>query len=300
MDLGLALLERLKGDVVVSPYGLARALEIIRNGATGETRAALDAVVGDVPEVGGILSAQAAWLGQGYSPGPALAGIDTGPLDVARVNAWSREKTRGLIPRIVDEFTPDEIFAVTDAEYLHAQWEHTFDEAQPGFFEGAGEVPMMRVEGRFEHADGAVRLPYREHDLRLQAMLGEWREQTWSSGHGTVVLPRFSATSALDLAPPLIDLGLGPAFRGGRDLDRLVAGPGDKALGQVLQRARVDVDEEGTTAAATTVASVRLVSLRHDSFQIVFDRPFTWAVEHAPTGTLLFVGRVLNPTERSA
>ena len=54
-------------------------------------------------------------------------------------------------------------------------------------------------------------------------------------------------------------------------------------------------------AAALTLAAVtaRAVAFRQPDFQITFDRPFTWAVEHAPSGTLLFVGRVLNPTERS-
>ena len=68
MDLGPALLERLDGDVVLSPYGLARALAAIRAGATGETREAL-ARIDDVPEVEGILSAQAVWLGEGYTAG---------------------------------------------------------------------------------------------------------------------------------------------------------------------------------------------------------------------------------------
>jgi serpin B len=312
MELGLALLERLKGDVVLSPYGLARALSVIRDGATGETRTALDAVVGEVPAVEGILSAQAAWLGQGYSPGPALAGVDTGPLDIVRINAWSNEKTRGKIPRILDGLSADEQFVLTDAEYLEAKWARPFAKAGVAPFEGAGEVPMMRVEGGFEHADGAVRMPYRKgdprmveleglSDLRFVAMLGEWREQQWRRGHGTIELPRFSTTSTLDLADSLVALGLGPAFVAGGDLENLVIGPGDKSLGRVLQRARVDVDELGTTAAATTAVTVRMVSLRRDEpFHIVFDRPFTWAVEHAPTGTLVFVGRVLNPTERSA
>ncbi|MEA2126778.1 MAG: hypothetical protein QOI80_3560, partial [Solirubrobacteraceae bacterium] len=123
MDLGLALLERLKGDVVVSPYGLARALEIIRNGATGETRAALDAVVGDVPEVGGILSAQAAWLGQGYSPGPALAGIDTGPLDVARALEVLRGGASGETRAALDELLgPDPVPELGGLDLAQAAW----------------------------------------------------------------------------------------------------------------------------------------------------------------------------------
>src|SRR3954469_13945818 len=113
MELGLALLERTAGDVVLSPYGLARALNAIRQGATGATRAALDAVVEPVPDVNGILSAQAVWLGEAYTPGPALAGFDSGPLDLDRINAWSNEKTRGMIPRIIDELRDQEQFVLT-------------------------------------------------------------------------------------------------------------------------------------------------------------------------------------------
>jgi serpin B len=286
MDLGPALLERLEGDAVLSPYGLARALATIRAGATGETREALERIDA-VPEVDGILSAQAVWLGEGYTPGPALE-LDAGPLDLARINAWSEEKTHGMIPRILDAIGDDEVFVLTDAEYLDAKWVFPFT---------AGET-LMRVDGTFEHAADAVRLPYRDGDLRFVATMGE-APATWSGGYGIIELPRFSTTSSLDLADHLIALGLGPAFRPGEDLDELIAGPGRKALGRVVQRARVDVDEAGTRAAATTAVTARAVAFRQPEFHIVFDRPFTWAVEHAPTGTILFCGRVPNPTERS-
>src|SRR4051794_5794618 len=118
MDLGPALLERLDGNVVVSPYGLARALDAIRRGATGATRAALDAAVDPVPAVPGIASAQAIWLGDGYAASPALDGLESGPLDLGRINAWSHEKTHGMIPRILDRLEAVEVFVLTDAEYL--------------------------------------------------------------------------------------------------------------------------------------------------------------------------------------
>jgi serpin B len=121
----------------------------------------------------------------------------------------------------------------------------------------------------------------------------------WSEGYGIVELPRFETQSSLELSDHLIALGLAAAFRPGSDLDDLIAGPGEKALGRVLQRARVDVDEAGTRAAATTAVTARAVAYREPTFHLVFDRPFTWAVEHAPTGTVLFLGRVTNPTERS-
>ena len=300
MELGLALLERLEGDAVLSPYGLARALGVFRAGATGATRAALDAVLSEPPPaaIDGLISAQAAWLGDDYAPGPKLT-LDTGPLDADRVNAWSNEKTRGMIPRVVDSFTGDEILAITDAEYLDAKWEQPFTDTHQAPFEGAGEVPMMVVDGRFEHSD--VGDPAALRGLRA-ALRGDARRVARAAvgaraGHGRA--PAFQHDHVGRPGGPLIELGLGPAFEPSQDFEQLITGPGDKCLNRILQRARVDVDEAGTRAAATTVATMRAVSMPMNPFHLVFDRPFTWAVEHAPTGTLLFVGRVRNPTERS-
>ena len=308
MDLGRALLERLEGDVVLSPYSLQRALDVIRRGATGDTRAALDSVLGDpAPAIAadGLTLAQAAWLAEGYAPGPALDGLHTGPLDVGAVNAWARERTHGMIPKVVDEFRDEEIFALTNAAYMHAKWEKPFSPAGTRTFAGAGDVAMMSVRGSFEHAgEDAVRLPYGDGTLRFVARLGEspgFDGLAWRRDDGRVELPRFTAESSHALVPLLIELGLGPAFTPGEDLDALILGPDLKALSRVDQRARVEVDEEGTRAAAvTTVGAMRVSARRLDPFHIVFDRPFTWAVEHAPSGTILFLGRVHHPTERSA
>jgi serpin B len=121
-------------------------------------------------------------------------------------------------------------------------------------------------------------------------MLGEWHEVQWRrASDGVVQLPRFSAESSLEL-DKLLGLNLG--F--GEDLDALIDGPGEKGFGRIVQRARVDVDEEGTEAAATTAVTIRAVSYS-PPFHLSFDRPFTWAIEHAPTGTVLFAGRVINP-----
>jgi len=284
-------LDQLAGDVVYSPYGLQRALSVVREGATGETRRALEAF-SMPPAVPGVLSAQAAWLHADYRPGPKLT-LDTGPLDLATINAWSNEKTRGMVPQILEEIGDDEIAVITDAEYLKARWAKPFEDARPAPFEGAGDVPMMRVEGEFEHGEDAVRIPYAEHDLRFVAMLGEWHDVEWRRrGEGVIELPRFSTTSSLEL-----DKVLGLALPFGHDLDELIDGPGEKGFGRIIQRARVDVDEEGTEAAATTAATIRAVSYS-PPFHIALNRPFTWAIEHASTQAVLFAGRVVHPTSR--
>jgi serine protease inhibitor len=303
-----ALLDRLDGDgdSVLSPYGIRRALDVVRRGARGHTRAALDQFLGpdDVPEVraGSVLLAQAAWLGDDYTPGPALRGLDVGPLDPAKVNAWASEKTNGMIPAIVESFEQDEQLAITDAVYLDATWQRRFVRIGRLPFEGAGEVEMMELETTLEHAEGAVRLPYGDGDLRFVAMLDggpPWRELEFSPGHGTVIMPAFSAESRHELTKALIALGLGPAFVPGDELEELFQGPGLKSLSRILQRARVDVDELGTRAAAVTAVMARAVAYVQNAFRLTFDRPFTWAIEHAPTQTLLFVGRVRHPRERS-
>ena len=112
-------------------------------------------------------------------------------------------------------------------------------------------------------------------------------------------MPACGAESRPDLAGALIALGLGPAFEPGDELEDLFRGPGPKALSRILQRARVDVDELGTRVAAVTAVMARAVAYVENSFELTFDRPFTWAIEHAPTQTLLFVGRVRHPRERS-
>src|SRR4051794_5581152 len=235
MELGLALLERFEGDVVASPYSLARALDVVRAGATGATREALDALLGDpTPELGGLELAQAAWLAPGYAPGPALE-LDTGPLDASAVNAWAAEKTHGMIRQIVDGFDPDEKLALTDAIYFEGKWVHPFKVLGPRPFQGAGECTMMTVTGGFQYAgEQAVRLPYGHGDLRFVASLGGLRDDFhWRHGDGTVELPRFSAESRLELNAVLRDLGLGPAFTPGQDLENLFTGPGDKALSRI-------------------------------------------------------------------
>ena len=102
-----------------------------------------------------------------------------------------------MVPRIVDRFNGDEILAhhrrgISRREVGSRPSTHT----RPAPFEGAGEVPMMSVEGSFEHADDAIRLPYGDGELRFVAMLGDWHER----GRGARAGHRRAA--ALHAPPP--------------------------------------------------------------------------------------------------
>jgi serine protease inhibitor len=325
----LRLLERVGGDgVVLSPASVQAALTALRPGVSGAARAALDEVptpdLREVDDEGVVLAlAQAVWIAESYRLVAEL-GIDVRAIDFADpgapavINAWAAERTRGMIAAIVDRLDRDEVLALTDAAYFDGAWTEPFDPANTTsepFTRPDGtavDVPTMHAARKFEYFEDdevqCVRLPYgNAMELCFVAVvaregLGPPRIDDWASlqtrpRQGTVAMPRFRAESGLDLSDALKDLGLAPAFEFGQDFEGLVSGGGPKALTRVLHRARVDVDERGTRAAAVTAMIVGEVAFRlEDPFELRLDRPFLWAVEDRRTGTLLFLGIVTDPS----
>jgi serine protease inhibitor len=317
-DFGLRLLrERGAGNVVLSPLGLQLALATLRAGASGAAREALDEVVGVPPEDLPAGTAQALWLDKGYAPGPELARavVEVGELDFAdpaaveTVNRWVAEHTHGMVREILDRFDTDEHLVLAGAAYFKGLWEDPFDPAETGpapFTTGDDrvvEVPMMSRFGRFDYDEErqAVRLPYSEGLTFVLALDGLPEAPGWRRREGRVRMPRLALSTKLDLRRALEGLGLGLLFEPGPDLAGLFAGPAhDTALGRVLQNARLEVDEAGTRAAAATAATaVRVSAAAEPPFELVADRPFTWAIDDA-SGTLLFVGVVDDPTEEES
>jgi serine protease inhibitor len=328
----LRLLERLGRDgVVLSPASVHQALMALRPGVSGAAAAALDEVLGppqpvrEIDDEGVVLAlAQAVWIDERYEVLADL-GIDVRKLDFRdpgapeRINAWAAEHTRGMIPRIIEELDPDEVFALADAAYFDGAWTDPFDPQQTEprpFTRPDGEsvrVPTMHAGGSFDYFEDddvrAVRLPYGDDGhLCFVAVIareglepprvGDWDALQTSHRSGSIALPSFRAESSLELSDTLIALGLGPAFTEGRDFDGLFSGGEPKALGRVLHRARVDVDERGTRAAAVTVVTAIAAAYRPETpFELRLDRPFLWAIEDRRTGTLLFVGIVTDPSQ---
>jgi serine protease inhibitor len=345
IDFGFRLLGQLESASVISPVSVHTALATVREGASGEAREALDAVLGpeppaalDVRDPGVELAlAQALWIDRryrltaGFTRQANALGVDCRTLDFAdprapdEVNAWAASMTRGMIPEVIDSFSPDEVFALANAAYFDGKWTMPFDpeatDSRPFTRPdgGARPVAMMHAHGEFvygedEHVE-AIWLPYGDtRDLGFVAVIARdgleaprldapgWSalRETMTSREGSVALPRLQTESRLELTDALQSLGLGPAFESG--FEEMIEGPGEKALSRVLQRARVDLDETGTRAAAVTVVTARAVSLRLDEpppFDLRLDRPFLWAIEHRPSGTPLFMGIVTDPEESS-
>jgi serine protease inhibitor len=315
------------GNVVLSPASVQSALVALRPAVSGATREALDTVpdpqLRPIADDGVVLElAQAVWVDHRVELLGAL-GIDaftldfTGPGAADRVNEWAAERTHGMVPRVIEGFGGNEVFALTDAAYFEGSWSVPFDPAQtePRPFTGPGggtsDVPTMHASGQFQYYEDdavqAVRLPYGKHsELCFTAVIGrdglpridDWDALETRKRPGSIALPRFSARSSLDLSSPLKALGLEPAFTPSRDFDGLISG-GAKAISRVLHSARADVDEQGTRAAAVTTVIIELSSARGEPFELRLDRPFLWAVENRRTGTILFMGIVTDPAEES-
>jgi len=248
------------------------------------------------------------------------------PTALARVNRWVSDRTRGKIPPIVESLPTLTALLVLDAIYFNGRWQRAFDRSKTRdrpFHRPGGDdrsVPMMEQAGRFPYLEDrlvqAVGLPYGDGGIALEIFLPRpgvaasallqaldaTSFDRWTRGmsprEGDVVVPRLGLSHTRDLRDALMSLGLNDAFTPGRaDLTRVSATSG-LSIGDVKQRAVIQVDEAGTVAAAVTsiglVASAMTLPPRR--FHFVADRPFAFAIRDRQSGVALFLGVVADPS----
>jgi len=237
------------------------------------------------------------------------------------INDWVSDATDGRIEDLMKPgtITPLTRLVLANAIYFKGTWELQFDEAQTKdapFYRLDGsqvKVPMMRMQECFSYAAGrdfqAIELPYIgdalsmvillpgegtfedfEADLsieRLDAILAQMYSQKVQ-----LAMPRFELTSEYSLSDTLARLGMPNAFTGAADFSGM-DGTRDLFIGHVAHKAYVSVNEEGTEAAAATGVSMTysLPSV------MTIDRPFIFLIRDIETGTILFMGRVMDPSE---
>jgi serine protease inhibitor len=243
------------------------------------------------------------------------------------INAWVKEQTQGLIEKLFQagDFDAQTRLALVNTLYFEGAWQFPFPKDAtsdaPFYLESGAtkQVPMMRLSERLPYYTGegfqAVALPYGEGDYRFYLFLpdkgrtvAEFRKQLTSENwakwlgafrvvQGSLQMPRFRIEAKYDLKPPLSALGMGVAFDPDRaDFSRIAdVAPERLFIQKAIQKAVVEVDEEGTKAAAATGITVGVTSVPVDQFSLVADRPFLFAIVHQPTGTVLFVGVVRQP-----
>ncbi len=255
-----------------------------------------------------------------------VAAIDFNSPDAPKkINNWVKDKTKGKIDKIVDQIKPEAVLFLINAVYFKGRWQEKFDPKMTRddkFYPDNGSavvVKMMMRSGKFRYLETdafqAVELPYGEgevsmliflpaagklDDLIAQLSSAFWQESRgrFQSREGTVLLPRFKLEYEQSLRDVLIELGMGIAF----DLNQAdfslmgKGGPGF-AIGDVKHKTFVEVNEEGTEAAAVTSVEMVLASVPPQSrFEMVVNRPFLFAIQDNETGAILFLGEVRNPS----
>ncbi|XXY46683.1 serpin family protein [Sorangium sp. So ce269] len=262
-------------------------------------------------------------LAESYGAGLHVVDFAQAP-DEARgiINGWVAERTEDRIKDILPEgaIQPATRLVLTNAVYFNAAWQFPFDEEEtaPGDFtlvDGtAVSVPMMNGSAQVGYGEGdgyeALELPYDGGELSMVLVLpaeggdleaGLDRERlegvigSLGTRSVTMTLPKFKFESTLDLVPQLVELGMPIAFTGRADFSG-IDGQGGLFISDVLHKAFVSVDEAGTEAAAATAVVIGETSAPEPA-TIRFDRPFLLFIRDIETGAILFVGRVMNPSE---
>ncbi len=246
-----------------------------------------------------------------------IASLDfSSPQAAETINEWVDTNTNGKIEKIVERIDPQTLLFLINAIYFKGNWQDEFDKAQtrPGTFHlsdgSEKQVQMMRREGEYPYFRGenfeATSLPYGDGRLgmyiflpnrnsNLNKFLGNLNTENWEgwisqfgNRRQTMMLPRFKLEYEVRLNDTLEALGMGVAFGGGADFSGM--GP-SLFISEVRHKTFVEVNEEGTEAAAVT-AVVGVKSLP-PAFRV--DRPFFFAIYDAETETILFMGTVTEP-----
>ncbi len=250
-----------------------------------------------------------------------------------RINKWVEDQTnnkiRDLMPK--GSVTSDTRLVLTNAIYFNGKWKYRFDANathNDTFFDAGGsssQVPMMSQLHSFQYAEQPtyqmLEMPYAGDDLSMVVLLPKERDGLASverslSADGlqagldalrsttvNVELPKFKFDSSFELSKALADMGITDAF----DPDQAdFSGMVDPAIEQLyigvaLHKAFIDVNEEGTeAAAATAIGMMKATSAFMNPFPpttFIADHPFLFALRDNHTGSLLFMGRVVAPGE---
>jgi len=240
------------------------------------------------------------------------------------INDWVGNQTEGKIENLIPQGLIDAMtrLVLTNAIYFNAAWLNPFDKKSTadGTFHtldgGDVTVPMMAQTKSFSYAAGngyqAVELPYDGSQLSMVVLLpdsGQFKtfEETLDASlvdniisdlqarQVALTMPRFEFESEFSLADTLAAMGMPVAFSGDADFSGMT-GNRELAISDVVHKAFVSVDEAGTEAAAATAVVMRLTAMPGETVQMKVDRPFIFLIRDIETGTVLFVGRVVNPS----
>jgi len=235
------------------------------------------------------------------------------------INNWVSQKTQGKIDRIVEEISPDEVLFLINAIYFKGNWETPFDRSQTTnktFYltdSSSKQHPMMSQSGFYRYYETdtfqAVSLSYGQKvalrmyiflpnsNTNLATFLQQLTPDNWNKWmqqfrkiNGITEIPRFKIEYEVELKSTLKALGMAGIFDISK-ADFSAMTNDNVAVDSVKHKTFVEVNEEGTEAAAVTSISLP----RGLSFQMNVNRPFFCAIRDHTTETILFMGTIVDP-----
>ena len=237
------------------------------------------------------------------------------------VNNWCDKKTHGMIPQLLNEpVNPNEYAHFLNAVYFKGIWSKKFlkdDTRKEAFTLENGSkttVKMMRQKDEFKYGVigglcSAVSLPYGNEAYRMSLLLPEngktlaelvealdsdvWGKLKMTSAEVDVKIPSFETEYSVSLKDILPGMGVKKAFGSEADFSAMST-TDDLYIGDVLHKARIKVDEDGSEAAAVTdIVGFTTANLGHESQTREFhaDRPFLYVITEISTGAIYFIGQ---------
>lgn len=241
-----------------------------------------------------------------------------------QINGWVDEKTNGLIPTIIDEIPANIVMYLINATYFKGTWLQPFNEdltfkldflLENGSTVQAdmmsyGEIDLPYYEGsNFQAIDLAygdsifsmtVILP--DEDLKMADFIPSFINSSWAqeslsltSTEVIFAMPKFKLEYKAKLNQPLADMGMPAAFNP-NTADLKGIAEASLHINEVIHKTFIEVDEKGTEGAAVTSVGVVETSIPQIPF-ITLNRPFLFMIRDNQAGSVLFIGKVMNPTK---
>ena len=248
----------------------------------------------------------------------------------ATINHWVEEKTNDKIKDLLPpgSVKPSTRLVLTNAIYFKGDWQTPFQKSETrdeDFHLSATQTvkaPLMHLSPRIAYFSGdtfqAVSIPYKAGELSMLVFLPnaadglpafeqsftpanaqKWIGQVSASTKVILTLPKFKMTSQFELNEALSALGMRDAFHPATADFSAMTGKRDLWISAAIHKAFVDVNEEGTEAAAATGIIMRSMAMARENPPVVFraDHPFLFLIRDNKSNSILFLGRVTDPTK---
>ena len=241
-----------------------------------------------------------------------------------KINGWCKKITHGLIPSIIQELTPDMLAVLMNAVYFKGEWVSAFDKSdtkdrdftcEDGTMKKIKQMFQGDTKEKFQYAENdtfqVLRMPYKGQnnfhmtivlptkghttsELMQKMTADRWKsikqKMRWEIVY--ITMPVFSFENRIGLKDPMKKMGLVSGFSNGANFSNMSATP--LKIDDMFQKARIEVNETGTEAAAVTAAVMVLGAAvnapRPKIYRFTADHPFIYTIEDGKNGNIIFMG----------